>query len=292
MHGLLIAFAAVVASAAGIVLWWVYRQMMRLPENRPERFIANGDMSADRSVVVCAGDSLTQGTTSHPYAEMLARRLEPCGDVVVNAGRNGELSYNLLMRLDDIIACAPAVIVVLIGTNDMLASLNDADARGFTKRFDLPRQPSMAWYRENLKAICDRLQAETGARIALMSPPPVGEQPGSPGYELSRQAAVIVREVAEGCSVAYLPLHERMVQVLEAGGSGPPPAFPDDIMREIALSCARHYLLGRSWDDIAVSGGYTLLCDSLHLNSRSAGMVTDLIEAFVLHDDEPGVPQA
>jgi hypothetical protein len=42
-----------------------------------------------------------------------------------------------------------------------------------------------------------------------------------------------------------------------------------------------HILLGRSLDEISSSNGFLIITDFLHLNSRGAGFVAELIEGFV-----------
>jgi acyl-CoA thioesterase-1 len=39
---------------------------------------------------------------------------------------------------------------------------------------------------------------------------------------------------------------------------------------------AQHYLLGRSWDEIARAGGRDLLVDHVHLNDQGGAILTGL----------------
>ena len=49
---------------------------------------------------------------------MLERRFAASdGYEFVNAGINGQLAYNLLQRLDNVVACCPDVVTVLIGSD-------------------------------------------------------------------------------------------------------------------------------------------------------------------------------
>ena len=45
---------------------------------------------------------------------------------------------------------------------------------------------------------------------------------------------------------------------------------------------ARHYLLGKSFDEISEDNGFLYLIDLLHINTRGAETVADLIEGFIL----------
>ena len=77
------------------------RARMRAPENNPGAFLERGRQTTTRTLVVCAGDSITHGVVSANYVEMLERRFAADGYEFVNAGINGQLAYNLLQRLDE-----------------------------------------------------------------------------------------------------------------------------------------------------------------------------------------------
>jgi lysophospholipase L1-like esterase len=89
----------------------------------------------------------------------------------------GDLAYNALQRLSDVIASHPKKIVVFIGGNDVLALVSTKVRRFFRISKRLPRDSSPEWFRENLRAIVLRVKAETSATIALCSLPPIGEDP-------------------------------------------------------------------------------------------------------------------
>ena len=108
-------------------------------------------------VVVCAGDSITNGLMSANYVSVLQHDLGRSYDVV-NAGVNGELAWNLLQRLDDIIACQPDVVTVLIGTNDAAAHIDESWQADYVKRQHLPQQPTLDWYEESLERIVTRFE--------------------------------------------------------------------------------------------------------------------------------------
>ena len=90
-------------------------------------------------------------------------------------GSTAKLAYNLLQRLDDVVACRPDVVTVLIGTNDVNATFSQAWEDTYRKEQKLPERPTLAWYRLNVERIIDRLQAETDAQIVLLDLPMLGE---------------------------------------------------------------------------------------------------------------------
>ncbi|MFJ6897477.1 SGNH/GDSL hydrolase family protein [Streptomyces hokutonensis] len=230
--------------------------------------------------VVCLGDSITRAQVSVDYIRMLKNRTAGRPYAFTNAGVNGDLAYNVLQRLDPVIEQQPDV-VVLIGTNDANASLSEKNALMMRKTKKLPVTPTIGWYRQNLAAITERLTRETGARVALLSLPVLGQQLASEPARRSGAYSEVVKETAAMYGAAYLPLHERQVGHLLAS---------DDVASRIALrdgtalikrTAARHFLLGQSFDGIARRRGLALTTDFIHQNSRGATMIADLVEDFL-----------
>ncbi|MGY4857374.1 SGNH/GDSL hydrolase family protein [Cryobacterium sp. AP23] len=91
---------------------------------RPDAFLAWGRHRQTDTVVVCAGDSITHGFMSASCLSLLQDRLGADGYEFVNAGINSDLAWNLLQRLDAIIACQLEVVTILIGTNDVAAHIS------------------------------------------------------------------------------------------------------------------------------------------------------------------------
>ena len=266
----------------GAAFLWVSHQSGRLPYQRPRNYLEYPERQAGL-LVVCAGDSNTQGRAAASYVELLQRRLGQ--HLFLNAGVNGELAWNLHQRLDEIAACRPDVVTVLIGTNDATASLSDKLAQRAQRRHDVPYVPTLARYREELDELCRQLQEETDARIVLISPPPIGEDPDSAAWSRAGEFAVVTREVAQERGVTYLPLHERLCGILSAEGRGRNFVGLQAMHMHIAAASAQRYLLGRGWDDIAARSRQRLLCDPLHINDRAAGVVADLVQGL-LNDEE------
>jgi len=260
----------------------IEKKVQTLPVNNPIAFLQQGQ-DAKKKVLVCIGDSITHGTVSVNYVDMLSSCLANQGIVVVNAGINSELAYNVAQRLDAIVACRPDYITILIGTNDAAASLGPKSSR-YIREMKLPRSPSREWYRENLLKICTELSARTHARIALLSLPPIGEKLDHPAFAASETYSQVIREVAAAQRLTYLPLHENMTALLRNRQPHPRYAYRDD-ERLMYIALARHFLLGQSYDEISQANGFVLLTDHVHLNNTGAGMAAGLIESFVTKAD-------
>jgi lysophospholipase L1-like esterase len=235
--------------------------------------------------VVCFGASLTAGTVSFDYLELLSARPSLADFRFINHGVNGDLAWNGLQRLDKVIAERPDAVTILIGTNDVNATLSERNRLRYLSFNHLPRDPTLAWYEENLRAIVLRLKAETSARLALLSLAVIGE---NLEHEANRQVALyneVIRGIAADEAVDYLPLHERMIAYLgehEEGRAGLPPRLEyRDGLTNVGNAVALH-AMGLSWDEVSRRNGLLLTTDCLHLNSVGATMIADLIEGWLI----------
>jgi lysophospholipase L1-like esterase len=236
--------------------------------------------------VVCFGASLTAGTVSFDYLELLRARLSLAGFRFVNHGVNGDLAWNGLQRLDKVIAERPDFVSILIGTNDINATLSDRNRLRYLSFNHLSRDPTLGWYEENLRAIVTRLKKETPAKLALLSLAVIGEDLE---HEANRKVALyneVIRRVAAEETIDYLPLHERMVAYLQEHekdrADRPPRLEYRDGLTNVGNALALH-ATGLSWDEVSRRNGLLLTTDCIHLNSIGAGMIADLIEAWLTH---------
>ncbi len=254
----------------------VYWLMMKLPQNRP----GNHEKIEGKKVIVFAGDSITHGQVGENYVRMISERLNDQEYDIVNAGVNTNLAWNLLQRLDEIIECEPELITILIGTNDANASQSEDDAKFYVKSMELPRMPDKDWYRESLQKIVTTLQDRTQAKIALISIPPIGEDPNHSAFRISSDYCVPIKEIASSSGVVYLPFHEKMVEFL-MNHPGNPAYQMKWLKIEMFFACFKRYILRKDWNSIGESRGFQLHIDYLHLNTRAASMLTDMIQEFV-----------
>jgi lysophospholipase L1-like esterase len=175
------------------------------------------------------------------------------------------------------------VVTVLIGTNDLRFALSDKDAASLRRRWKLTEDPTAAGYRDNLSAIVARLRERTRARVALLSPPVIGEDLESLPVRKAGEYSRIVCEVAAEHDVTYLPLNERMVDLLRAAGRTPGTAFRPGVLLA-ATAATQHFVLRRGLDAISRSRGLRLTTDTIHLNDQGAVMIADLVEGFVRNE--------
>jgi lysophospholipase L1-like esterase len=235
--------------------------------------------------VACLGSSSTAGKgQAFDWIGKLQQRPRNKRFRFHNFGVGGDLAYNALQRLPDVLACCPEKVVVLVGGNDVLALVSRKVRRFFRISKHLSSAPSPEWFRENLRAIARRLKTETSATVGLCSLPPIGEDPASANpfqSELNRRIeeySAIIREVAREEDVCYIPVHEAMLaQILASPGR----AFTCFRFLSFYRDAFRVLILRKSPDDVAQMNGWRFHTDGVHLNSRSGMIVADLVQEFI-----------
>jgi acyl-CoA thioesterase I len=242
--------------------------------------------------VVCFGASLTAGTVSFNYLDLLGTRPSLSGFQFINHGVDGDLAWNGLERLDRVIADRPDFVTILIGTNDVNATMSERNLLRYKAFNHLPTEPTLTWYECNLGTIVKRLKQETPARLALLSLAVIGEDLE---HEANRKVVLYndaIRRVAREENVSYLPLHERMVAYLHEHEAERPQLPPRleyrDGLQHIGNAVALH-ATGLSWDEVSRRNGLLVSTDGLHLNGVGAGMIADLIEAWLVQEGQASV---
>lgn len=253
---ILAAVALILSATLGIGAAVGYLTFVRSPTNPPAQACGKGAIMKG-PVVVAAGASMTQGTLGADWVGALRGREEFDGHQFVNAGINGNTSADLRDRLDtDILPCHPNAVAILIGTNDVRNNV------------------AVQTYRDNLTAIVERLTAATTARVALLSLPPLGEDLDAEINQRLNAYNQAIRDTAIRTGADYLPVHEQFATLLrQREHSGPSYDFSFSLAFRAA---AQHYLLRRSWDQVARSHGLELFVDHIHLSDRGGAIVTDL----------------
>ncbi len=77
-------------------------------------------------MIVCFGDSVTEGHTATPYPTNLQNMYgSSAGTEVVNAGKGGENTYEGVYRLEGVLAqYAPNYVVIMEGANDVMSGIS------------------------------------------------------------------------------------------------------------------------------------------------------------------------
>ena len=204
------------STAAAAWAWnHVEGQMNELPDLNPAAYVAAlEELPPAMTVppmVACVGDSITHGIVSADYVSMLGAMNPEI--TVVNGGRNGETSWNIAQRFADVLKCAPAVVLIMCGTNDCKATLSKDEAKLYCTVNGLPAEPTLVDYARNLDGMVKAAKA-TGSRVALLSPPPLGEDPLSKAWARSAEAAAVAAAVARSQQCDFIDVHSALSNFL------------------------------------------------------------------------------
>lgn len=266
-----------IVSILGLLYAWLYRKVSKhIPENYPNTKNRQ-QIDTSKKVLVCFGDSNTHGNVSYNWVNDLGSQLTDYQ--VFNAGINSDLTYTLLRRIDDVIACKPNFITILIGTNDV----NSTMGKIMEKRYqDLGRiskgtSPNFEDFKQNYVEIIRQLKAKTQAKIAVMSLPVMGEDLAHEANQKADKYSEFVKQLATDEQLIYLPVREKQKELLQKNPQPLKHTF-EDTFKLLNFSVISYYLLGKSWDEISAKHGFQLTPDNLHQNSIAGGMIRDLVK--------------
>ena len=246
--------------------------------------------SGQVETVACVGSSTTASKGTYRWIPELESRPRNSRFRFVNLGVGGDLSFNTFRRVGRVIRLQPDRVIILIGTNDILASVFPNFRRVVRFWKGLPYEPNARRFRYNLSLIARRLRTETDARIALSSLAPVGEDPHSQDPVQSRLNDLFIayndaiREVSSREGTDYIEFYEGFRAELELAKTAKPfnrfsfPSFYRDYL-------VREMILGHSFDEISRINGWEFHIDGIHLNTRGGRILTDAVQRFL---DSPG----
>ena len=274
---LILTILTLTGAAVACILYYGWWRSQKLPSNRPTKFVRNSNES---KVVAFVGDSITHGAIGADYTALVAEKLSNSNYEYVNAGINGELVWNVLQRVDEIIRLQPDILTLMIGTNDAMGSLSPEDAKLYRRSKGIPQDPSVEWHREMLTLLVRKLQQDTTARIALISIPILGEDASHDAFVRSVEISDTIRNIANHFSVTYLPFNEKMVEFAQSNPSNPRFVF-EKRLGGMLKAIFKHYIFRRSWNHISSDSGFNMVIDHVHLNTMSAKMVADSIVDFI-----------
>ncbi|MEM7156582.1 MAG: SGNH/GDSL hydrolase family protein [Myxococcota bacterium] len=235
--------------------------------------------SEGHPVLLCLGDSITHGNLGGNWVDGLRTRFAASGRLVANAGINGQQAWNVAQRLDRELSCKPDLACLMIGSNDVMAADRPDRAAAYVKQNELPRTPDLEWSLAELEALVPRIVAAV-PRVALCTIPPLGDDDQQPIAALVARYNDRVRSLAEQHGCVLLDVHEAIVPLLSDAKTAYQGA-QKTVIRLVGKVAAHHYLMNKSWDDIARSLGYGATAEGIHLSDTAAARVEELVAGFV-----------
>lgn len=255
--------------------------LKRLPSNYPTS--ANIAATKGKKVVVCAGDSNTQGNMGENWLVRVEKQFPQYA--FLNAGINADLTHTLLARFDDVIAANPDFVTLLIGTNDINATMSPQKEKRYRQMKKVAKTPTYKDFRENIIAMIEALKEKTTAKIAIMSLPLMGEDVQHSVNLKADKYSEGIKAIADLYQIDYLPLREKQKAYLQKQPNKPKYQY-EDTDKLIYYAVVLRYILFQSFDKISKLFGFQLLTDNLHQNGTSAQMIADLVSAFIQKHSE------
>jgi len=277
---IILIFILIAAATLAAAFFYVSKIISTLPVGRAEDYL-NKQSQTNKKIVACIGDSLTHGNVGQSWVDYL--RLEFKDTIFLNEGINANTSWQVLQRLEPIIACRPDVIILMIGTNDALGSFDVNSGLRYKRNNNLPEVPTFDKYKEYLPKIIDRLS--TSSRIVLCTLPPVGENKKSKVNQHVNQFNDFIKIVVKEKNISLLQVSDALWSDIDSRtypieSDYNPKSIP--LLRRIFGGIFHHYLFKKSWNDIAKDKGQWILFDQIHLNERGAHIVFNLVKSFIL----------
>lgn len=236
--------------------------------------------------VACLGSSTTASRGTYKWIDELKQRPQNSRFRFVNLGVGGDLSFNTIRHLDRVIDLRPDRVIVLIGTNDIMASVFPNFRRLVRALKRLSEEPSPARFEENLAIIVRRLQREANAKIGLSSLAPLGEELRSCHPIQARLNDLIttyngiIGEAASIGSTDYIPFYESFQDRLARTPTTKPftrfsfaSFYRDYLFREM--------ILRQSFDEISRSNGWKFHIDGVHLNTEGGRILAEAVQEFL-----------
>ena len=198
----------------------------------------------------------------------------------------GDLSFNTIELLDRVVTLRPDRVIVLIGTNDIMATVFP-NFRRFARVWKrLSEEPSPARFEENLSFIVRKLQRGAISRIGLSSLAPLGEDPHSHDPVQARLNGLIatyngiIADVASNERTDYIPFCESFQEQLARAATVKP--FTHFAFRSFYFDyLLREMILRQSFDEISRTNGWELHIDGIHLNRKGGRILEEVVQQFL-----------
>lgn len=255
-------------------------QATKVPSNNLKSALE--EKSTKRPKIVFLGDSITHGRVSYDYVDSIAKNPNLINYQVINEGINSRLTVQILEQLDHLKQLNPDFVFLLIGTNDLKATLSEDEYKRYASLWKLKEPVSEESFVKNLTKIIQTIQKDTKAKLIVFSPPVLGEDPNSIPFQRSKRFAELTKEVVTKENAIYKPLHETLSQGLETSNIKTRKPYIQSTWG-MYWTILRYYSSTSTWDDLGDSNGYYYLTDAIHLNERGG----KILESMALEEILP-----
>ncbi len=276
-------FLLIILIVASIVIaaafFYVTKIISKPPSGRAEDYIKS-QSNKNQRVIACIGDSLTHGNVGQSWVDYL--RDEFPNDIFLNEGINGDTVWQVLKRLEPILACKPGIVIVMIGTNDALGSFDVNSGLRYKRNNNLPEAPSFEKYKDQFLELIERLSEVP--EIAICTIPPIGENKDSLVNMHVKRFNEFIESIAKQKNINLLPVSKNLWSDISSRTyplirDYNPKAIP--LMRRIFGGIFHHYIFKKTWNKIARAKGQWILFDQIHFNERGAKIVFKVVKNYI-----------
>ena len=265
-----------VAITFAAAFFYISRIISLPPKGRADDYL-NRNSENNQRVIACIGDSLTHGNIGVSWVNQL--RKEFPSDVFLNEGINGDVVWQVHQRLKPILKCNPDIVILMIGSNDAMASFNSKSGKRYKLNNNLPDIPSFQSYQKLLSELLNKLIGVK--KVFLCTLPPIGENEDSQINQHVNQFNDFLKQITQEKDVSLLPVSEHLWSDLALRefpfiNDYNPNSIP--LIRRIYGGIMHHYIFKQSWDKIARSKRQWLLFDQIHFGERAANIVFELVK--------------
>ena len=262
-----------------VAFFYVFSIAATPPKGRADDLSKELSLKSGR-VIACIGDSLTHGNIGECWVEGL--RNEYPEDTVLNEGINGDVVWQVQKRIEPILACKPNIVILMIGSNDVMASFNKKSGERYRRNNKLPEVPTFESYQKLLPKLIDSLSASS--KVAICTLPPIGENKDSIVNNHVNKFNKFIELTANNKNINLIPVSSLLWDELSkrtypVKSDYDPNSLP--IIRRIFGGMMHHYIFKKSWDEIAKSKGQWLLFDQIHLGERAAKILFNATKKYI-----------
>ncbi len=272
-------YIPVLLLAVVLVVWFKQYQhsFYKKPSNYPTLQAAQ---QSTKPIFIAFGDSHTQANLGASWYDILEKNHPEF--TFFNAGNNADLTETLLKRIDEVIECNPQIISILVGTNDVNATIGPARMQRYYQLGKITEDATEQNFINNYRSILERLKNETSAKIILISLPPITEDFGFEANLKADAYSAIIKALAEEFACYYVPFREKLKSTMPYQSSQLTDF--DQGLWLINKAGIKKYFLGKSWNQIAAERKAMYLTDNIHFNDDAAailaGLLTECLESI------------
>lgn len=274
----LLIFVGLILLAFGLCFYFLSKKNKN---HLPANFPAKGKISPKtKKRLTCIGDSHTHGLVGHDWVADVQTQNPDIE--VINAGRNSDLTFSVLARINDIVATDPDFVTLLIGTNDTNATLSEATRKHYVEinRIDAETYPSMENYKENYSKIIAVLLQKTNAKIAVITLPLMSEDTAYVANQKADLYSDFITQQVNTERVLVVDFRTKQKEYLLQHPSKPKFDY-SKVYTMLPKAVLCNQVLGWSWNRISEANGLSLLTDNLHLNNTAGDMLVEDVNEFL-----------